>query len=1564
MENLKKERSVMRRLFTKAKNELLPILTTNLPKPNIELKEKYNFLAANAENMFKVDEKIKEVWLSMENLDEELYFQDLEAINEYESEWIKIKTRYEEINKEEESKYDSASVVSSHNSEMRRLRLPKLELPKFDGKAKNWIAFWSIYKKIHFDETIDDDDKFAYLIQAMEVGSPAQALIKSFPPCGRNYADAVEQLKARYARDELLIEIYVRELLSLVLQQAKGEDMNIASLYDQLKTQLRALETLGVTSEKYAAMLYPLVESALPADMLRIWERQRSREKDADILNHLLDFVKLEVESEERISITRRSLTSDERELGIPTASCLVAGSIKTLEQPKGAECIWCEKTNHSSLECYKGHKMTLKARQERVTNKKGCTVCLRLGHDGKRCRSYHKCVICQKRHAMLLCPELSKLSTPNKPKDEVESSTAMTTNNNKVTLLQTLLIKVNGTKIRAFIDTGAQKSYILNEVALKLKLTPTGEETLKHCLFGGTETKSEKHKVYKLKIENMTSDFAIDMTALSKNKICGPLPRVAQDSKLNLKLREMNIMLSDTGESSDEVGLLIGADYAGAIMTETFVPIDAKVTAIRTKLGWTIQGTTEQIQNVVINSVDLNDISCLWNLEMMGIEDPKESISKKEREKVAIDNFEKSVTMNDEGRYEVSLPWKDDKPEILSNKETAVKRLKATSKKLEKHNELENYDAVFKEWLALGIIEEEKDETEPGHYLPHQAVIKESSLTTRVRPVFDASARDYNGSSLNSCLDKGQNFLELIPIMLMRFRAKSIGITADIKKAFLQISLIEDDRKYLRFLWWKDNGEEIITYRHRRVVFGLTCSPFLLAATIKHHLNKYSSELTQTAQLLSESLYVDNCVVSVESQEDAEKFIKEAKLIMSEGKFELRGWITAPVKCAGTDEQTTVSILGVMWDTRTDELYCNMNMMEECKSKLTRRVLLSIVHRIFDPIGILSPTTVVPKLLLQRTWELKIGWDTELPEDISEEFRKWLQYLPLLRDFRIPRRFCTKPYNEGRKSLHVFCDSSSKAYATCVFVRTEVDDDVTVRLVMAKARVAPVKKITIPRLELMAAVMATRVYVQVKEGLTLDGYEVYFWSDSSVALTWIMTDGDWSLFVKNRVREIREHTHTEDWRYVSGTKNPADLPSRGCSPKKLLEEQWWEGPAWLKQKSSEWPVTIMFERNDEAIDSERSKIVREHVDTIEEDFSQRFNQQSNFTRIVRTAAWVNRFCKNCRANKNNEDNQTRIVPSNPARTAESRNVKSLMEGVEPITAKEFEEAEVTLYKLIQRSECKENDKGSNIDIFEGEDGLRRVRTRLTLSDYDETFKYPILLSGKHPLVAKLIESTHKRKMHAGTNVLAAELRNTVWITGARRAIRNITSKCVICKRFNGKSYETPCPPLPENRIKDAAPFQVTGVDAAGPMILKTGGKTWIMLFTCAIYRAIHIEVVTSMTTDSFLMALRRFIARRGRCEIIYSDNGTNFRGAENHLSIIDWEKMKEFSTANKIRWIFNPPAAPWWGGWWEDVGAPTESSEPPRQQDYVAIFHIARWEDVGAPNNSLEHLHYYLPFL
>ncbi|KAG7313182.1 hypothetical protein JYU34_000276 [Plutella xylostella] len=606
------------------------------------------------------------------------------------------------------------------------------------------------------------------------------------------------------------------------------------------------------------------------------------------------------------------------------------------------------------------------------------------------------------------------------------------------------------------------------------------------------------------------------------------------------------------------------------------------------------------------------------------------------------------------------------------------------------------------------------------------------------------------------------------------------------------------------------------------------------------------------------------------------------------------------------------------MWDTRTDELYCNMNMMEECKSKLTRRVLLSIVHRIFDPIGILSPTTVVPKLLLQRTWELKIGWDTELPEDISEEFRKWLQYLPLLRDFRIPRRFCTKPYNEGRKSLHVFCDSSSKAYATCVFVRTEVDDDVTVRLVMAKARVAPVKKITIPRLELMAAVMATRVYVQVKEGLTLDGYEVYFWSDSSVALTWIMTDGDWSLFVKNRVREIREHTHTEDWRYVSGTKNPADLPSRGCSPKKLLEEQWWEGPAWLKQKSSEWPVTIMFERNDEAIDSERSKIVREHVDTIEEDFSQRFNQQSNFTRIVRTAAWVNRFCKNCRANKNNEDNQTRIVPSNPARTAESRNVKSLMEGVEPITAKEFEEAEVTLYKLIQRSECKENDKGSNIDIFEGEDGLRRVRTRLTLSDYDETFKCPILLSGKHPLVAKLIESTHKRKMHAGTNVLAAELRNTVWITGARRAIRNITSKCVICKRFNGKSYETPCPPLPENRIKDAAPFQVTGVDAAGPMILKTGGKTWIMLFTCAIYRAIHIEVVTSMTTDSFLMALRRFIARRGRCEIIYSDNGTNFRGAENHLSIIDWEKMKEFSTANKIRWIFNPPAAPWWGGWWE----------------------------------------------
>lgn len=329
---------------------------------------------------------------------------------------------------------------------------------------------------------------------------------------------------------------------------------------------------------------------------------------------------------------------------------------------------------------------------------------------------------------------------------------------------------------------------------------------------------------------------------------------------------------------------------------------------------------------------------------------------------------------------------------------------------------------------------------------------------------------------------------------------------------------------------------------------------------------------------------------------------------------------------------------------------------------------------------------------MLQKTWALNIGWDVALPNELCQEFKKWLEEIHWLNNCGIPRTLTVKPINETQNSLHVFSDASKGAYATCIFLRSESDDGVYVQLVLAKARVTPVKEITMPRLELIAALMSTRLYSQVCEALHLENYKVFFWSDSSIVVTWIVTNKNWSVFVKNRVREITETTRREDWRHISGSLNPADLPSRGCSAKKLTESKWWEGPTWLKESEDKWPASLEIEVKEEELNEElKPKAVMMNADTILENFTESFKNISKYTRVVRTLSWVLRFIDLCRS-KGSENN-----------------------GV--LTLDEINKAENTLLQIVQRESFTEREKlrgMKNLETLTGKDNLIRVKTRLS----------------------------------------------------------------------------------------------------------------------------------------------------------------------------------------------------------------------------------------------------------
>lgn len=344
-----------------------------------------------------------------------------------------------------------------------------------------------------------------------------------------------------------------------------------------------------------------------------------------------------------------------------------------------------------------------------------------------------------------------------------------------------------------------------------------------------------------------------------------------------------------------------------------------------------------------------------------------------------------------------------------------------------------------------------------------------------------------------------------------------------------------------------------------------------------------------ETVIKLMNCFYVDNCVTSVKNRQELDKFICESRNIMNGARMNLRGWEHSIIGDAR--EQDVISmVLGLKWNGQTDTLEINLDQLNNDFNSIciSKRFILAIANKLFDPIGFLCPIMLGPKLLLQQAWSAQIGWDSEVPVEIRDQFLKWSKELKLVEAVKIPRGLAGDPKSWN---LHTFCDASKSAYAAVVFLHAESENGVTVQLIQAKSRVAPMKELSIPRLKLLAALVGARLTVEVLKSLKRDDISCTMWSDSTTVLTWIQKEDQWATFVWNRVKEIRSLTNSKDWKHISGTYNPADIPSRGCSVKQLIESRWWEGPPWLRRTQTEWPIS-RWEYDENEVASERKKTI------------------------------------------------------------------------------------------------------------------------------------------------------------------------------------------------------------------------------------------------------------------------------------------------------------------------------------------------------------------------------------
>ena len=523
---IKSRRSQLRRLATVAFDAFEELLNEQpVDKPAIE--EKFVVCNDRAERLFKEDRQVSEL-IFLSNADKEELAEEFDTVESYRERWLKL-CHQREIMNAPVAKVQDDSIAdgdSSSNSgvttkKRRHLKLFKLQPKKFDGKLQNWLGFWAMFRAIHDDEDMDAGDKFQYLIELTEEGSPARDLLKSFPPTPENYPKAVKQLHARFGRTELLIELYVRELLKLVLMQATGRgNLSLRSLYDQLETQLRSLESLGVAKDNYANMLLPLVESSLPDNVLRQWERERlsttELKKDEEgssspaerdqRLDLLLKFLRKEVEGEERLELAKNTFSSANKEVGaarnkssnseptgnmsfqpkdhyrrkqfnqiegnqskpVPTATDLV--NIEGGGAADSNSCIFCPKSSHKTDSCMKSYELPVSVIQSKLKDNGFCFLCLKRGHPQFRCKAFVKCIICLKRHNSLLCNQRKQKPESEKANKSVEHN--LTNFHNSTVLLQTLRVKCRGSQgleVRLLIDSGSQQSYATRHLIEKL---------------------------------------------------------------------------------------------------------------------------------------------------------------------------------------------------------------------------------------------------------------------------------------------------------------------------------------------------------------------------------------------------------------------------------------------------------------------------------------------------------------------------------------------------------------------------------------------------------------------------------------------------------------------------------------------------------------------------------------------------------------------------------------------------------------------------------------------------------------------------------------------------------------------------------------------------------------------------------------------------------------------------------------------------------------------------------------------------------------------------------------
>ncbi|KAJ8963810.1 hypothetical protein NQ317_000592 [Molorchus minor] len=1234
------------------------------------------------------------------------------------------------------------------------VKLPEISLRSFEGAARDWPPYFDLFKSlIDNNVKLSNTEKMHYLVSTL--GKEPLALIKQLPIEENNYETALDLLKKRYQNNRLLATNYLNEILlcpAISVESAIG----LRDILDKFSENLSALKCLQFNTDNWDFVLFNILLQKIDISTKTQFEKKFSN-VDIPSYKDLVSFLTEQAKALESVmsySLEDKSKSKKSNRCTINASSHTKSFIVK--EDSKFENCRLCN-SKHPLSSCTKFLSKTPQQRFEIVKQHNLCLNCLNGSHTVRHCRSRYRCKVCRFSHNSLL--HFDSLTNQN-------TSSATSSNN-----LNSGSSNSTGNQNSNVLNSSSQISY----AAQNTQFVDPGAST--------SEYSSNTNVLTALSSSRSRSLFLLSTGIVN-----------FRDCRGNLQSAKIVV---DGGSQ---------ASFVTESSSKTVMPKGVTNCTVSSVYDSNTQFCFEAI---VLENITSHLPSCEFPtnnwpyLSNLQLADPSYNTPGPIDALLGLEIFSQMIKPG-------IIPGQNGGPTAINSSIgwllTAENSLDNSLKRfweLEEVPEVKSLSVEEKvceeiyintDHIDKGYMEEVEPTSDSScYYIPHSYVFRPDSLSTRLRVVMDASAKDAAGKSLNDCLYIGPKLQQDIFSLLLVFRSHPIIVTADIKKMYLQINVVEEHRDVQRIVWRSNSNEPVRDFRLNVVSFGVNSSPWLALRTMKQLAQEGKASHPRASKILENGLYMDDVCVGFATVSEALKAKAELIDLLGGAGFQLHKWCSNSLEVVegnstnqlpfSFEKNASTKILGMQFNTVTDVFFYKTSPLSD---QCTKRTILSDLAKLFDPLGLLTPVIFLAKHLIQHLWTLGLDWDSKPPDDVINFWKKFKIDVSNISRLTIPRFLGISPGD--KLEIHGFADASLKGFCACIYFRKiSPNGDIDSSLICAKSKVSPLKTISLARLELCGAVLLSKLMKFV-----LDCYEniykfssIFAWTDSSVTLCWIKSSPHkYKTFVANRISMIQDRIAPEFWYHLKSDVNVADHGSRGMLPSDLLScHQWWKGPDFFQEPEEQWPKSHI---NKQLVEETKKTILVVEIsvnllDTLLEKFS-------SLAKIVNIICYIKRFLQNAK-NKNSKVGES-------------------------ITAREWHEALLLLVRHVQGVafaeeilKIKANKICSKplrkLNPFVDDNNILRVGGRLRNADLSYDAKHPALLPKNHRLTTLLVAYYHNKFFHPGAQALQCLIVQNFWIIAARKAISSVILKCCRCFRVNPKNitpimvafnHRTTCP--------------------------------------------------------------------------------------------------------------------------------------------------------------------------